>query len=99
MFRFGFETILPESPEAIRLLGTGYLLVTEKSLELAGGLLLLSGRFVPLAAAALFPVTVNIVLFHAFVDRGLLPLVLGMLAAHLYVLWTKRSHYAGLFES
>ena len=35
-------------------------------LQIAGGLLLLSGRFIPLALMLLGPVIVNIMLFHIF---------------------------------
>ncbi|SDD12983.1 DoxX protein [Paenibacillus sp. UNCCL117] len=92
----GLEPFLSKSPAAIELLGTGYLLVLEKSAELAGGLLLLSGRFIPLALLALFPITLNIAAFHLFVDPALLLPVLAMFLAHGYMLWAARRHYASL---
>lgn len=94
---WGFEPFLPESPEALELLGTGYLLVMEKSVELIGGLLLLWGRFIPLGLAALFPLTINIAAFHLFRDPQLLLPVLGLLASHLYLLWVIRDRYRPLF--
>jgi len=93
----GLEPFLPESPEALELLGTGYLLAMEKSVELLGGLLLLWGRFIPLGLAALFPLTINIAAFHLFRDPQLLVPVLVMSAAHLYLLWVIRDHYRPLF--
>ncbi|TNJ61958.1 DoxX family membrane protein [Paenibacillus hemerocallicola] len=94
---WGLEPFLPESPEALELLGTGYLLVMEKSVELIGGLLLLWGRFIPLGLAALFPLTINIAAFHLFRDPQLLLPVLGLTAAHLYLLWVIRDRYRPLF--
>src|SRR5438874_728471 len=47
------------------LQGTGYMDVI-KVLEVAGGALLLSGRFVPLGITLLTPVAVNILLFEIF---------------------------------
>lgn len=48
---------------------SGYLTVV-KVLELTGGLLLLSGRFVNLALAFLGPIVVNIALYHIFLVQG-----------------------------
>ncbi len=48
------------------LFGTGYLMQLTHVVELVGGVLLLSGLFVPLALALLAPVIVNILAFHLF---------------------------------
>src|SRR5229473_1238917 len=45
-------------------------------LQVAGGVLLLVNRFVPLALVLLGPVIVNIFFFHLFMDRGGLPLAI-----------------------
>jgi uncharacterized membrane protein YphA (DoxX/SURF4 family) len=60
---------------------SGYLTVV-KVLELTGGLLLLSGRYVNLALAFLGPIVVNIALFHIFLAKGgyPLPALMGVLA-------------------
>src|SRR4029077_4237772 len=44
------------------------------ALQVAGGLLLLLNRYVPLALVLLGPVIVNIVLYHLLMDRSGLPL-------------------------
>ena len=63
------------------LYGSGYLDVV-KVLEVAGGLLLLSGRFVNLALLLLGPVVVNIALYHFLLVKGgyEMPVVLGVLS-------------------
>ncbi|MCI0540892.1 MAG: DoxX family membrane protein, partial [Verrucomicrobiales bacterium] len=43
-------------------------------LQVAGGLLLLIGRYVPLGLTLLGPVIVNILLFHIFLERTGLPM-------------------------
>ena len=60
---------------------SGYLTVV-KVLELLGGILLLSGRFVNLGLALLGPIVVNIALFHVFLAKEGYPMtaVLGVLA-------------------
>src|SRR5262245_2602138 len=59
------------------LAATGYMFPLIKGTETATGLLLLVGRYVPLALTLLAPVVVNIVAFHLFLDpAGLaIPLV------------------------
>jgi uncharacterized membrane protein YphA (DoxX/SURF4 family) len=47
---------------------TGYMTVI-KVLEVTGGLLLVSGRFVPLGITLLTPIIVNILLFEIFLAR------------------------------
>lgn len=75
----------PEGSSAAAFMGamymTGFLTVV-KGLEVAGGLLLLTGRFTNLALVLLGPVIVNIVLFHVFLVGGgyAMPVLLSVLA-------------------
>jgi uncharacterized membrane protein YphA (DoxX/SURF4 family) len=56
------------------LAASGYFFTLLKITELVCGLLLLTGRFVPLAMVIISPVIVNIVLTHAFLaPEGILP--------------------------
>jgi putative oxidoreductase len=81
------------------LIGTGYLLTVVKVVELVCGLMLLTNRWAPLATVMLFPITVNIVLFHGFLDNPTsLPVCIGMLAAHLFLAFAYRKNYKTLFE-
>ena len=77
---------------------TGYLKVVA-ALQVAGGLLLLVGRFVPLGLTLLSPVIVNIVLFHVFMDRAGIPMALVVSALSLFLLWRYRSSFAGLVRA
>ena len=67
-------------------------------LQIAGGLLCLVGRFVPLGLTLLGPVIVNILLFHLFLlPAGFsLPIIVAVLA--LVVLWYHRASFAGLLK-
>ena len=47
---------------------TGYMFQFIKITEIVGGLLLVVGLYVPLALVILAPITLNIVLMHAFLD-------------------------------
>ncbi len=90
----------PEFPEnAIKfisvLLATPYMDVV-KVLEVVGGALVLSGRFVPLGLVILTPVAVNIALFDLLlVGQPGLGVVLAVLCLLLVAAY--RSHFAGVF--
>lgn len=100
-----FLTFLPTpalGAEAGAFLGAlvgGKIMSVVKIVEIATGVALLAGRFVPLALAVLAPVVVGIVLFHAVFDPGglVIPLVLAALAA--YLAWAYRSSFAPMLAA
>ena len=67
------------------MMATGYFFYLLKGTEIACGLLLLSGRFVPLALVVLAPIILNIVLVHTFMAPQGLPvaILVGILEAYL----------------
>lgn len=67
--------------------------------EVAGGLLLLIGRFIPLGLTLLGPVVVNILLFHVFMDPSKLLIAIVVLALWLFLMWRWRGAFAGIFQS
>lgn len=78
---------------------TKYLLPFIKLTELTCGLLLLSGRFVPLATVMIFPVTLNIVFFHSFVAPEGLVTAIVLLAANLFLAYACRKNYQTLLAA
>ncbi len=80
------------------LFSTKYMVVV-KLTEITGGLLILSGRLVPLGLVLVIPVLVNILTFHATMDPGgIAPgLVLSFLAAAL--VWAYWSSFAGILRT
>lgn len=67
--------------------------------QLAGGLLLLANRFVPLALALLAPVIVNILLFHLLMAPPGVPLALLNVLLWLIVFTHRRAAFAGIFAA
>lgn len=67
-------------------------------LQVAGGLLLLIGRYVPLGLMLLGPVIVNILLFHIFLEPTGLPMALVVSALALFLLWRHRANFTGLVK-
>jgi uncharacterized membrane protein YphA (DoxX/SURF4 family) len=102
----GFLQFLPQPPapeKAMAFLGalaaTGYMFPLIKIVEITGGALLLSNRFVPLALAILAPNVVNIVLFHAVLAPGGLPVALFVLALEIFTAWSYRDAFASMLHA
>jgi uncharacterized membrane protein YphA (DoxX/SURF4 family) len=66
--------------------------------QVAGGLILLTGRFIPLGLTLVGPVIVNILCFHIFLDPSGLPIALVVAVLALFLLWHQRSNFAGLVK-
>ncbi len=98
-----FELFKPPAvmPEAVITYNKGiavaHLLTVVKSIELICGLLLLIGRFATLATIVIFPITVNIVLFHAYADPANIGGGILLLVLNLFMAWYYRKNYASLF--
>merc|ERR1712137_375550 len=73
-----------------------YLMIV-KSLEVVGGVLLLSGRFAPLGLATLLPVIVNIDLFDILLVQKFNPAGAVVTVLALYLLLAYRQNFAPLF--
>ena len=102
----GFLNFLPQPPMpeaagafAGAMAATGYFFPVLKITEVLSGLALLSGFFVPLALVVLAPITLQIVLFHAFLAPQGMFLQVAMLAIHLALGWFYRSSYSELLRA
>jgi len=67
--------------------------------QVIGGLLLLIGRFVPLGLVFLFPVIVNIDLFHIFMDHSGLPMAALISLLAIFLVWRYRDAFAGILRA
>ena len=77
---------------------SGYLQAVA-AFQVAGGLLLLIGRFVPLGLTLLGPLIVNILMYHAFMDHSGMPIALVVGALEAFLIWQYRSAFAGIFRA
>jgi uncharacterized membrane protein YphA (DoxX/SURF4 family) len=93
----GFLDFLPHPatmPEfSIALFKTRYMFPMIMGTQLVAGVLLLINRYVPLALVLIAPVVVNIVAFHAFLDRPQLPVAIVVLLLEVYLIWAYRKAY------
>ena len=101
----GFFNFVPMPPPpkgpagdfATALFTTGYLKVI-MAIQLIGGLLVLSGRFLPLGLLLLGPVIVNILLFHIFMEPKGLIMAIVVSALALFLLARHWSAFRAIFR-
>jgi putative oxidoreductase len=99
----GFLHFIPMQPmpghagEFMGALAASHIVVVIFLLQLVGGLLLVSGQFVPLGLTLLGPLVVNILLFHATMAPSGLPIALVVTLLWLIVFIYVRSAFAGIF--
>jgi len=102
----GFLHFIPQGPApqghagafVVALFMSGYFYVVA-ALQIAGGLILLSGRFVALGLTLLGPVIVNILLFHIFLEHTGLPIAIVVSCLALFLLWAYRDRFAPLLKA
>ena len=80
----------------IALAASHYLWVIA-GLQVAGGVLLLINRFVPLALVLLGPVIVNIILYHVLLNPTGIALAIVVTILWLIVFYAHRQYFSGIF--
>jgi uncharacterized membrane protein YphA (DoxX/SURF4 family) len=67
------------------------------ALQIAGGVLLLVNRFVPLGLVLLGPVIVNIILYHVLLNPTGIALAIVVTILWLIVFYAHRQYFSGVF--
>lgn len=78
---------------------SGYLMTLIKITELVCAIAFISGFFVPLATVVIFPVIVNILMFHLFLDPKSLPLAILLMLADLFLAYYYRDRYKAMLKA
>jgi len=76
---------------------SGYVYVIS-GFQVAGGLLLLIGRFVPLGLTILGAIIVNIWAFHLLMAPAGLPPAVVVTILELFLVWSYRDRFAGILS-
>jgi hypothetical protein len=79
--------------------GAGYFFVVIRAVYIAAGAGLLFDRYGALSAIVLFPISLNILLFHSVLHPEGIPQASGFFALSCLVLYTNRKAYRPLLES
>ena len=110
MFAFASIVVLfklmpqPEQTGNVKIFMDGmtasvYLMTTVKIVELICAIAFLSGRFVPLATVVIFPINLNILLFHAFLEPSGLPVAVLLMLGNLFLAFYYRDKYKPMLAS
>ena len=100
----GFLNFIPTGPlptglagQFVTVLIQSHYVLFVSGIQLAGGVLLLVNRYVPLALVLLGPVIVNILLFHLLLNRTgfLIAIIVAILWCVLAI--RHRQHLSGIF--
>ncbi len=91
---------VPPAADSFRsaLLQAGYIFPVIALVYLLVGLACVTDRFVPLAAVVLFPVTLNIVLYHLFLVQSKTPLTAFVVLPNAFLAYISRAAYKPLFR-
>ena len=79
------------------LQGTGYIYPMMKTIQVLGGLSLMLNRYAPFSAVVLFPISLNVFLFHTILVPSGFLMGVFLLVPNLFLGYAYRNYYAGLF--
>jgi putative oxidoreductase len=79
------------------LFGAGYFFPFMKVIEILSGIMLLVNKYTALFLLIIFPVTLNIFLFHAFLEPSGIPMGGAMLLLNLFLGYAYRKYYEPIF--
>jgi len=105
-FAFGLMVLLhltpmpkptPDAAGDFQIFAGVYFMVFLKIVETISGIFLLINKYTALVLVIIFPVTLNIFLFHIFLEPSGLPLAVPMLLINLFLGYAYRKYYMSLF--
>lgn len=79
------------------LKGTGYIYPMMKTIQILGGLSLLINRYAPFSAVVVFPISLNVLLFHTILVPSGWLMGVTLMVPNVFLGWAYRKYYSGLF--
>jgi putative oxidoreductase len=79
------------------LKGTGYFYPMQKVIQILGGLSLLVNLYAPFSAVVLFPISLNVLLFHTFLVPSGWLMGVTLVVPNLLLGYGYREYYRGMF--
>ncbi len=79
------------------LMGVGYFYPMIKSIQVLGGLSLLINRYAPFSAVVLFPISVNVFLYHTILVPSGWYMGVLLIGPNLLLGYAYRKYYQGMF--
>jgi uncharacterized membrane protein YphA (DoxX/SURF4 family) len=81
------------------LKGTGYFYPMQKVIQITGGISLLINRYSPFSAVVLFPISLNVLLFHTLLVPSGWLMGVTLMVPNLFLGWGYRKYYSGMFTT
>jgi putative oxidoreductase len=81
------------------LKGTGYFYPMIKTIQIVGGLSLIFNRYAPFFAIVLFPISLNVLLFHTFLVPSGWLMGVTLVVPNLLLGFGYRKYYKGVFTA
>jgi len=81
------------------LKGTGYFYPMQKVIQIFGGLSLLFNRYPAFSAVVLFPISLNVLLFHTFLVPSGWLMGVTLVVPNLLLGYGYRKYYSGMFTA
>jgi hypothetical protein len=78
------------------LIRSGYFFEYMKGMQIAAGIFLFTNRYVPLILVVMFPVSMNIFLFHIFLLAKGIVVATVLITANTFLLYAYRKYYLRL---
>jgi len=90
----------PDNPAGdFQIFAGVYFMVFLKIIEVVSGIFLLINKYTALVLVIIFPITINIFLFHAFLEPSGLTMAVPMLLINLFLGYAYRKYYMPLFTA
>lgn len=81
------------------LKGTGYIYPMMKTIQVLAGLSMLIDRYAPFSAVVVFPISLNVLLFHTILVPSGWLMGVTLMVPNLFLGYAYRKYYRGLFEA
>ncbi len=96
-----FQPLHTGAPGALvaGLKGTGYIYPMMKTIQILGGLSLLLNRYAPFSAVVLFPISLNVLLFHTLLVPSGWLMGVFLIGPNLFLGYAYRKYYSGMFTA
>jgi putative oxidoreductase len=79
------------------LKGTGYIYPMMKTIQILAGLSMLIDRYAPFSAVVVFPISLNVLLFHTILVPSGWLMGVTLMAPNVFLGYAYRKYYQGLF--
>jgi len=99
---FGWEPPIAGSaarPFQLAMHEAGYFLPIMTVIFLVTGISFTINRYAALSAIVLFPISLNILLFHSILEAGQLPGAAAFFVINCFLLWYYRAAYASILKA